>query len=115
MNKKETINNDHQDIILEHIVYKIIPGTKNSYRKDNGNIDIKTQEHVHVYAKKDGNGKELYAVNIDGSGHDGSSGKKIPDKHAEFLRGKGYDIKEDCILECINYSENKNNTFIIFL
>ena len=60
-----------------------------------------TIKHSHVYAKLKGSGKEIYSVNIDGSGHDGSRGIKIPDSHAEFFRRKGYRIPNDNILEGI--------------
>ncbi|GAB6057107.1 hypothetical protein JCM31598_02240 [Desulfonatronum parangueonense] len=54
----------------------MIPGTKNSYRVDPENITTRTIKHSHVYAKPKGEGKFIYAVNIDGSGHDGSSGNR---------------------------------------
>jgi hypothetical protein len=97
---KELIN------LFEHQTYKNIPGTKNSYREDPGNTNTMTSKHSHVYAKPTGRGNEIYSVNIDGSGHDGSSGKEIPSSHAEFFRNKGYSIPDDNILESLILSES---------
>ncbi|MDD5157871.1 hypothetical protein [Sulfurimonas sp.] len=103
-------------MLFEHIVYKQIDGTKNSYRQDTGNTNNMTITHSHVYAKPNGNGKELYSVNIDGSTHDGYSGTEVPKKHADFFRTKGYEIKHDNILECLFLeSLNKNDYEIIIL
>ena len=55
--------------LFEHETYKLIPGSKNSCRTDARNSNTKTLKHSHVYAKPKGRSKELYSVNIDGSGH----------------------------------------------
>ena len=89
-------------LLFEHEIYKIIPGTKNSYRRDAGNTSTLTQQHCHIYAKPKGGGKELYSVNFDGSGHDGSSGIEISSSHAEFLRDQGFKIALNNILECVS-------------
>jgi hypothetical protein len=91
--------------LLEHEVYKAIRGTRNSYREDSANTNTLTNRHSHAYARTGGKGSELYAVNVDGRGHDGSSGKQIPDAHADFFRGKGYRIGPDNILESLNVEE----------
>jgi hypothetical protein len=88
--------------LFEHEVYKRIPGTQNSFRADPGNTNTMTLRHSHVYAKQKGRGAELYAVNIDGSGHDGSSGTAISATHADFFRSKGYTIPETNILEILD-------------
>lgn len=87
------------EALFEHETYKRIAGTNNSYRQDSANTSSMTQKHIHTYAKMNGRGNELYSVNQDGSGHDGYSGKKIPQVHADFFRGKGYKIGQDNILE----------------
>jgi len=99
LNEKEITN---KILLFEHIVYKNIPNTKNSYRQDTGNTNNMTLTHSHIFAKRNGQGKELYSVNIDGSGHDGSSGIEISTKQADFFRNKGYDIKTSNILESLN-------------
>lgn len=108
--KKQTEKDDEQVInifelsvshggLLEHQTYKPILGTKQSYREDSANTNSKAQQHVHVYAKLKGRGKELYSVNIDGTGHDGNHGKEISSTHADFFRGKGYMIRANNIVE----------------
>ncbi len=91
--------------LFEHEAYKRIPGTQNSYRIDPGNTNTNTLKHSHVYAKQKGGGKELYSVNVDGSGHDGSSGQAIPAAHADHFRLLGYAIPDNNILENIELSE----------
>ena len=73
-------------LALEHHTYQNIPGTRNSYRMDSPNTNTRTERHAHVYAKPNGNGKELYSVNMSGKGHDGYTGACIPAKHANFFR-----------------------------
>ena len=89
-------------LLFEHEVYKRIPQSQNSFRSDPGNTNTMTLRHSHVYAKLNGRGGELYAVNIDGSGHDGSSGTAIPASHANFFRSKGYAIPDNNILESLD-------------
>ena len=90
-------------LALEHQTYKTIPNTSNSFRQDSGNTNTKTEKHAHVYARKNGNGAELYSVNISGTGHDGSSGKEIPKTHADYFRSLGYKINMNNALESIDY------------
>ena len=89
-------------LALEHQTYKKIPGTRNSLRIDPQNTSTLTQRHAHVYAKPNGGGKQLYSVNLDGSGHDGSSGTVIPASHAEHLRGLGFVIPDNLTLESLD-------------
>ena len=101
---------------LEHLTYKPISGTKNSYRIDPQNTTTKTQKHAHVYAKPNGEGKQLYSVNIDGSGHDSSSGTVISVKHADHFRSLGFDIPDNFTLESIDYEQlNPENYEICIL
>lgn len=92
-------------VALEHNTYKMLPGTRNSYRIDAQNTRTKTQRHAHVYAKHSGGGKQLYSVNVDGSGHDGSSGTIIPMSHAQYLRSLGFEIPDNLSLESLDYSD----------
>lgn len=113
LNEKELVA---QVMLFEHKIYKQINGTRNSYRQDTGNTNNMTLTHSHVYAKPNGNGKELYSANIDGTGHDGYRGTEIPKKHADFFRSKGYLIKDDNILENLILSNlHKDDYEIIIL
>lgn len=87
-------------LLFEHHTYKRIPGTRSSYREDPPHTNISLR-HSHSYADVDGKGKQLYSVNIDGSGHDGNSGAEIPAAHADFFRNKGYKIPTSNVLESI--------------
>lgn len=101
--------------LFEHETYKRIPGTASSYRQDAANTNTKTQQHAHVYARPNGGGKELYSVNLSGSGHDGSSGIEIPAPHADFLRSKGYSIKSDNILESLSPEKLQEGQYCLVL
>jgi hypothetical protein len=95
--------------LFEHEVYKSMGGSQGSFREDPGNTNTMTIRHSHVFAKPKGRGGQLYAVNIDGSGHDGSSGTSIPASHADFFRSKGYAIPDTNILECLDPDELKED------
>ncbi|MBN1969395.1 MAG: hypothetical protein JXR48_03885 [Candidatus Delongbacteria bacterium] len=101
--------------LFEHQTYKIIPGTKNSYREDSADTNTMTSKHCHVYAKSKGKGKQIYSVNIDGSGHDGSSGIEIPSSHATFFKSKGYCIPDNNILEGFFLTESHVQDFEIII
>ena len=101
--------------LFEHHTYKAIPGTKNSYRQDAENTNTKTIQHSHVYAKPHGGGKELYAVNYNGTGHDGSSGIVIPLNHAVFFRNKGYQIADTNVLECLELSNMIASQYVLIM
>lgn len=51
--------------------------------------------HFEVYYRKN----KMFAVNIDGSSHDGSSGTKIPKVVYDFLIGMGIPLNPDRIIE----------------
>lgn len=98
-------------LTLEHITYKDIPGTNNSVRHDKAKTNTKTQNHAHVFAKRNGNGKELFSVNMDGTGHDGSSGTTISSRQAEYLRNAGYTIPDNLTLESLTYESISESDF----
>lgn len=103
------------DLLLEYECYKLIPDTKNSYREDPTNTSTLTIRHSHVYAKPKGKGKHLYAVNLDGSGHDGYSGIRIPASHAEYFRERGYSVPENNVLEAIELERVSHADFVLLL
>jgi hypothetical protein len=102
-------------LLFEHERYKRMPGTQQSYREDPGNTNTMTLRHSHVFAHQKGRGRELYAVNIDGSGHDGSSGTAIPTAHADFFRSKGYQIPDTNILESLEWDALDPDQFTLLV
>lgn len=102
-------------LAFEHEVYMRIPGTTNSYRQDAANTNTQTQRHLHVYAKLNGGGKELYSVNLDGSGHDGSSGTPISSANADFFRSKGYNVPLTNTLESLDLEHINDGTYYLIL
>lgn len=77
--------------------FKTIPGTRYEYRIDppNGEPRKGNLRHVHIYNK----GKEILAMNVDGTAHDGFHQVKIPKEVADFLKEKGFEIPKDNLIE----------------
>lgn len=57
--------------------------------------------HYEIYRKKN----KLFAVNVDGSSHDGSSGIRIPNVVYNFLIDVGIPLEKDQIIELINFDD----------
>lgn len=76
-----------------------IPGTRYEYRIDNPNGIPRpgNLRHVHIYNK----GNELFAMNIDGTAHDGFHKVSIPKEVADFLRKKGFTIPKGNLIEMV--------------
>lgn len=78
--------------------FSAISGLKGyTYRKDkpNGIPSPGNLYHWHVYLR----GQECFAVNIDGTGHDGYHNVKLKSEVADFLRSMGVNIKASNIIE----------------
>lgn len=60
------------------------------------------KKHVELYYKNN----KLCAVNYDGTGHDGSSGMRIPNKPYKFLKYTlGLQLRDDQLIEQLNYED----------
>jgi hypothetical protein len=71
-------------------------GKGDTVRYDSGNMNTKTQDHLHFYH----NGSQLYAINRDGTAHDKSHGYKISNRHAEIVSNKfGFSLPKNNIIE----------------
>lgn len=73
--------------LLEYKQYTQIRGTNYCARYDAANTNTNTQAHYHVYYKQN----QLYALNQDGSFHDGTS-RILNKKEKEFFRSKGFNL-----------------------
>ena len=102
-----------KQLLAEWSCFSLIPGTKNSYTEHPASTSTLTQKHAHVYAKPQGGGKQLYAVNLDGSGHDGSEGSRISEKHAAYFRDLGYKVPENNILETVSLDVLNSSQFAL--
>lgn len=87
----------NSNLLLEHETYKKIPGTTYYYRKDVRSGRPGDLTHVHVISKKG----ELFAINIDGTGHDKSkgSGYKLNPKMTSWLKSIGFNPPANGIIE----------------
>ena len=82
------------------MVCQPIPGFKKfGYRIDipYGEQRPGNQKHMHIYK----NNEEIFAINADGTAHDGYHKVKIPEKIVPFLISKGITIPPDNIIECL--------------
>ena len=83
-----------------------IPGLKGySFRKDkpSGIPGPGNQYHYHIYLQ----GKEVFAVNNDGTGHDGFHNVRIDKELADYLRQKGANVPDTNLIECRDYSNKQ--------
>ncbi len=72
--------------------------------KSNGEPRPGNLRHIHIYAK---GGKQLFAMNVDGTSHDGCHSVKIPDDVASFLSKKGFTMPDNNIIEFCNVTSTK--------
>ncbi len=79
---------------------KPVPGTHYVYRIDpsRGTPGPGNLRHVHIYNK----GKQIFAMNIDGTAHDGCHKVKIHKDLVDFLKKKGFTIPADNLIEMVN-------------
>ena len=101
--------------VTEGARYQKVPGTQMSARFDSGNTNTLTQDHAHIFARPNGQGKELYSVNKSGTGHDGSSGQAISPKVASFLKSQGYRIPDNLVLESLDLSAVLEDRYVLIV
>lgn len=98
LNEKEKEKLDR--LLLEaKDIFKKIPGTNYSHRIDNsrGEPGKGNQRHIHIYQK----GKHLFAMNQDGTAHDGCHHVKIDSRLHDFLIKKGFIIPPNGLIEVL--------------
>ena len=105
---------DGRKILLEFQTYKRIPGETKSYRIDKPSSFTNVQKHAHIFELPDGEGKEVCAVNIDGTKHDGSKYRMNPHE-IEFFRKKGFNIPDNGLIECKTYISARTSNKLIIL
>ena len=71
------------------------------------------KDHLHIFAKDN----ELFAINRDGTAHDGYHGVSIPSKVQDFIRSKDPDFKlpTNGILESMNLYDSDLHAEILSL
>ena len=99
-------DNSDNGPILE-MLCKPIPGMKKyGYRIDIpfGEQRPGNQKHMHIYVKQN----EVFAINVDGTAHDGYHNVKIPDEIAPFIQSKGITLPPNNIIECLTSERQKS-------
>lgn len=93
----EMTNKTECHLIKEHQTYKKFGDSSvMTYRIDKGDGTPGRQTHVHVFMK----GRQLFAINMDGTAHDGSKAK-LSKKSIEALESLGVTPPKDGLLEWI--------------
>ena len=85
---------ENRGLIVEHEVYKQFGKSTRTYRIDKGDGSPGHLTHIHVYSKSG----QLYAMNIDGTTHDGSKAQ-LSKKDQKTLTDLGFQVPKDGILE----------------
>lgn len=88
------------ELLLEYDNYRPFPPTKCVYRLDSANNAPGQQQHIHVYADQK-HQHQLYAINIDGTPHDGSK-CVLSKKHQQALTNIGFQVPSNGILEWVD-------------
>lgn len=84
-------------MLLEHNIYQKFGSTKHYYRVDKANNAPGQQRHIHVF--KDDEGQiQLFAINYDGTTHDGSK-HLLSRKEKDALTSLGIPIPPNGLLE----------------
>ena len=90
--------------MLEHEIIKIFKKSTNRYYFHPESANPPVKGHYQLIPLN-GN-HEIYAVNLDGTSHHKSSrGYIIPKKEADELRALGVNVKDDRIIESIEFLE----------
>ncbi|MEI8096436.1 MAG: hypothetical protein WCG80_19660 [Spirochaetales bacterium] len=84
-----------EDNSLQEAKFLDVPRTTLFARYDPGNTSSSTQDHLHLFSR---NRNELYAINRDGSPHDGSKAQ-LSGKEIKFLTSLGFSVPASGILE----------------
>ena len=98
----DSLNKEGLILELKEIGTKI-PGVKHyTYRIDpqQGEGGPGRQRHIHIFY----DGELLFAMNLDGTAHDGYHQVKIPDDIVPLLKGKGFTLPNDNIIELKNFN-----------
>ena len=85
---------ENRGLIVEYEEYKQFGKSTRKYRIDKGDGSPGHQTHIHVFSKTG----QLYAMNIDGTTHDGSKAQ-LSKKDQKTLTDLGFQVPKDGILE----------------
>jgi len=57
--------------------------------------------------------KQVFAMNLDGSAHDGFHQVEIPEEVVSFLRSKGFIIPPDNLIEWIEFKQSSGRQLLL--
>ncbi|WP_160715767.1 hypothetical protein [Chitinophaga solisilvae] len=106
-----TMEVEDKQLLLEHEKYKGFKKSTDLYYKHPEDTNIPVQAHYHVVNAR--SGKEIYAVNMDGTAHHRvNKGFQVPAKQAAELRSLGVKIPDNNLLESIQFPLNESEARI---
>jgi hypothetical protein len=98
---------DKRHLLKHHYsFYKQVPGAKKyKYRIDKakGEPSLGNLRHIHIFTTKD---KQVFAMNVDGTAHDGYHEVQIDEDLIEFLKNKGFTIPNNNIIPLVAFNHN---------
>ena len=96
---------ESSSLILEHESLTKFKNSTNRYLYHTEKTNPPVRAHYHVYPSNGSN--EIYAVNVDGTAHHKSNrGFVVPRKEAEEFKTLGVAIKDNRIIEYLEFVEN---------
>ncbi len=102
-----TENNNY--LLLEGIEKRIL-GTRKVAVYNTCNISTATKDHYHVFADKRKN-NQLYAINRDGTPHDGSRAQ-LSKRERDFFNSQGFYVAADGLLEFVELLPSTRYVYI---
>lgn len=107
----EVLMTEMEDLSEGKDHFSKVLGTTYTYRIDKprgipgpGNL-----KHIHLYAKDK---KQVFAMNLDGSAHDGYHQVEITKEIASFLRNKGFTVPANNLIEWIDFKPSSEKQLL---
>lgn len=98
---------DNGSVLFEHEIRTQFQNSTKWYLNHPESTNPPVRGHYHVYPSKKGK-NEIYAVNLDGTAHHKSNrGHEVPRKEAEELIALGVAIKNNRIIEFVEFLEEE--------
>jgi len=95
-----TVVTENNNCLLLEGIEKRILGTRKVAVYNPSNINTATRDHYHVFADKKKN-NQLYAINRDGTPHDGSRAQ-LSKREIDFFNSQDFLVPADGLLEFID-------------
>jgi hypothetical protein len=88
-------------------------GTSVNFHRDHSGLNDRDKDHLHFMYKKN----KLFAVNRDGTGHDGNHGYRIPNDEFGYIKAKypDFNINNNQIIERLENEYPTTSSDLLYL